>query len=57
MAMASLCPVGMLFVRCQGGISHHPAEAVIPSDLGLALDALEAAVCRLGEQAPYHPKY
>lgn len=52
MTMASLCPVGMLFVRCRGGISHHPAEAVMPADLGLALDALEAAVCRLGEQAP-----
>jgi allantoate deiminase len=24
MAIASLCPIGMLFVRCRGGISHHP---------------------------------
>ena len=26
--MASLCPVGMLFVRNPGGVSHHPEESV-----------------------------
>ncbi len=51
MAMATLCPIGMLFVRCAGGISHHPAEAVLPADLGLALAALEAAV--MGLQADW----
>ena len=25
MAMAALCEVGMLFVRCEAGISHNPA--------------------------------
>ncbi|MGI4747492.1 MAG: allantoate amidohydrolase [Janthinobacterium lividum] len=28
MAMAALCPMAMLFVRCKGGISHNPAEAI-----------------------------
>jgi allantoate deiminase len=40
MAVASLCPVGMLFVRCAGGISHHPDEAVSESDVAAALDAM-----------------
>ena len=39
-AMAQLCPIGMLFVRCRGGISHNPAEYASPRDLGLAVAAL-----------------
>ncbi|WP_245261571.1 M20/M25/M40 family metallo-hydrolase [Ancylobacter sp. FA202] len=39
-AMAKLCPVGMLFVRCTGGISHNPAEYASPSDMGMAAAAL-----------------
>jgi N-carbamoyl-L-amino-acid hydrolase len=31
--MADLCPSGMLFVPCQGGISHNEAEFATPSDL------------------------
>jgi allantoate deiminase/N-carbamoyl-L-amino-acid hydrolase len=32
MAMATLCDVGMIFVRCKGGISHNPAEAITAAD-------------------------
>ena len=39
-AMAKLCPIGMLFVRCRGGISHNPAEYASPADMGLAVAAL-----------------
>jgi allantoate deiminase len=39
-AMAKLCPVGMLFVRCRGGISHNPAEYASPGDMGMAAAAL-----------------
>ncbi|MDQ0510849.1 allantoate amidohydrolase [Ancylobacter amanitiformis] len=39
-AMSKLCPVGMLFVRCRGGISHNPAEYASPDDMGLAAAAL-----------------
>jgi allantoate deiminase len=39
-AMAKLCPVGMLFVRCRGGVSHNPMEYASPRDLGLAVAAL-----------------
>jgi allantoate deiminase len=38
--MAKLCPIGMLFVRCKGGISHNPAEYASPQDMGLAIAAL-----------------
>jgi allantoate deiminase len=40
MAVASLCPVGMLFVRCSGGISHHPDESVTESDVEAALHVM-----------------
>ena len=40
LAMADLCPVSMLFVRCRGGVSHSPAEFVSPADIGAAVDAL-----------------
>jgi allantoate deiminase len=40
MAVAALCPVGMLFVRCAGGVSHHPDEAVSEADVAAALDAM-----------------
>jgi len=33
MAMAELTDIGMLFVRCERGISHHPAEAVTQADV------------------------
>ncbi|WP_029356018.1 allantoate amidohydrolase [Bosea sp. 117] len=39
-AMSHLCPIGMLFVRCRGGVSHNPAEYASPSDMGLAVGAL-----------------
>ena len=39
-AMAKLCPIAMMFVRCRGGISHNPAEYASPDDMGLAVAAL-----------------
>ncbi len=30
--ISNLAPVAMLFVRCRGGLSHHPAEHVSPRD-------------------------
>jgi len=32
MAMIELCDIGMLFVRCEKGISHNPAEAITAED-------------------------
>jgi allantoate deiminase len=39
MIVASRMPVAMLFVRCEKGISHHPAESVREQDVAAALDA------------------
>jgi allantoate deiminase len=36
MAMIAIADIGMLFVRCQGGISHNPAEAITESDAATA---------------------
>ncbi len=46
-AVAERWPVGMLFVRCKGGISHHPAESVSEADVELAIDAFSRAVIKL----------
>ncbi|GAA1742181.1 allantoate amidohydrolase [Aeromicrobium alkaliterrae] len=47
MAVGAVTDIGMLFVRCHDGISHHPAEAVREVDVAAGLDALEAAVLQL----------
>jgi allantoate deiminase len=38
--MSSLTEVAMLFVRCKGGISHNPAEAVMKDDVAVSIDVL-----------------
>ncbi|WP_042819786.1 allantoate amidohydrolase [Yersinia wautersii] len=43
-AMAECWPVGMLFVRCKGGVSHHPDESVTCSDVAVAIQAYLEAV-------------
>lgn len=40
MAFRGLWPVGMLFLRCASGISHHPSESVTVEDVDLAIRAL-----------------
>jgi len=36
MAMIAIADIGMLFVRCEGGISHNPAEAITEADAAVA---------------------
>jgi allantoate deiminase len=45
--MAALAPVTMLFVRSPGGVSHHPAESVVPADVRAALEVMVAFLHRL----------
>ena len=47
MAVVALTPIAMLFLRCRGGVSHHPDEHVRTSDVAAALDAFAAAVLAL----------
>jgi allantoate deiminase len=49
--MAELTDIAMLFVRCRGGISHHPDEAVAVEDVAIALDTLERFVLLLAQEA------
>ncbi|MCC8441981.1 allantoate amidohydrolase [Xanthomonas cannabis] len=49
MTMAALCPTAMLFVRCAGGISHHPDEHVDPADADLALAVMRHFIEHLGD--------
>ncbi len=39
MAMIAIADIGMLFVRCKGGISHNPAEAITREDADVAARA------------------
>ena len=45
MAVGKLCPAGMLFVRCKGGVSHNPLESITLEDCALGLKALTRFVC------------
>jgi allantoate deiminase len=47
--MASLAPAAMLFIRCKKGISHHPAEAVKPNDVRVALDVMTNFIQQLSQ--------
>jgi allantoate deiminase len=46
-ALRQLCPIAMLFVRCAGGVSHHPDESVEVADVAVALDVLREFVVGL----------
>jgi acetylornithine deacetylase/succinyl-diaminopimelate desuccinylase-like protein len=52
MMMASLAPIGMLFVRCgNGGISHNPAESLDPKDAEIAAHAFEDFLIHFSAEA------
>ena len=40
MALIDIAPIGMLFVRCKGGISHNPAEAITLADVAIGTRVL-----------------
>jgi allantoate deiminase len=46
-ALSALTRTAMLFVRCAGGVSHHPDESVDPADVAVALDVLDGFLRRL----------
>ncbi|MCE8018582.1 allantoate amidohydrolase [Halomonas sp. MCCC 1A11036] len=52
LAMADLCDIGMLFVRCREGVSHHPSEAIEPEDLTAAVEVLVHTCQRLARRQP-----
>lgn len=52
--ISELTPVGMLFVRCRGGISHNPAEAVLPEDVAVAIQVAERFLLLLAKEEEAH---
>jgi len=48
--MARVTPVAMLFVRCRGGVSHHPAESVKLADVDAAIEVLEDFIQTLAKE-------
>lgn len=50
-AMAAICPVAMLFVRCKGGLSHHPDESITAADAQKAIAALRDFILSLAAHA------
>lgn len=49
-ALAAICPVAMLLVRCQGGISHNPAESVKTADVRVGVEVLADFILRVARQ-------
>ena len=49
-ALVTLTDVAMLFVRCQAGISHNPAEAVTPEDVATAIQVMEQFLTLLAQE-------
>jgi allantoate deiminase len=49
-AIASLCPVSMLFLRCKGGVSHHPDESVKAADVAKGIAVMTDFLLALKER-------
>lgn len=49
-AIAAMCPVAMLFVRCRKGLSHHPDESVLERDVAVAIAVLADFMQNLGHR-------
>ena len=53
--LAALAPVAMLFVRCEKGISHNPAESVEEGDVAAAIRVMDLFLALLAEhERPGH---
>jgi allantoate deiminase len=48
--LSQLTDIGMLFVRCRGGISHNPAESVTTEDVAAAIKATERFISLLAQE-------
>jgi allantoate deiminase len=48
--MGKVAPMAMLFVRCRGGVSHHPDEYCSPEDVASCANALAEAIRELARE-------
>ncbi len=51
-AISAIAPVGMIFVRCEGGISHNPAENITKADAIAGAELLLRTVEKIGGRNP-----
>jgi allantoate deiminase len=51
--LSELTAIGMLFVRCRGGISHNPAESVQSEDVAAAIKVAERFLLLLAKEDKY----
>lgn len=49
MAMAHITDVGMFFIRCAGGVSHHPDESILQDDVAWGIAAIRQTLCNLDQ--------
>lgn len=52
MAFSGVLPMGMLFVRCAGGISHNPAESITVEDADLSVQILLDIIRHFEHETP-----
>ena len=45
-----VCPAGMIFIPCKGGISHNPAESITPEHACAGVDVLLGSVLSLANE-------
>jgi N-carbamoyl-L-amino-acid hydrolase len=48
--MARICPVGMVFIPCRGGVSHRPDEFAKAEDIGVGVQVLAGVLRTLSSQ-------
>ena len=49
MSLAEITDIGMLFVRCAGGVSHNPLESVDVADVAASLEAMNKILLKLAK--------
>ncbi len=49
-AIAKICPVTMLFLRCKGGLSHHPDESVKTADVAKGIGVMTDFILSVAEE-------
>ena len=55
MAFRGVLPLAMLFVRCRGGISHHPSEHASAADIDVAARVLTAFIASYASESDRNP--
>lgn len=49
MHLAALAPTGIIFIPCQGGVSHNPAERASMEDIAAGTEILLAVLCEIAQ--------